>query len=211
MKNKRIIIIIAIILITIIVSGIILVIKNNNKEKTISDLQQIYDDLLSRQSYLFVMEKDSSNKTTMAKKDNKTLIDQYYDVNRTTTLVKDDNTYLILHERQEYYVYKGNNVEQNILTDGIKEILDKKFTFGTEKVKGKKYSYEEYEGSTMFTLSNKSSLNDNNVKTRLYFDKSHNLAYVKTIYTENEELLKVNLSYEVEDSLFEIPSNYAEN
>ena len=52
----------------------------------------------------------------MAKKADKTIIDQYSKdsetkiESHTTTLVKDNNTYLILHDRKEYYVYEQNNV-----------------------------------------------------------------------------------------------------
>ena len=59
-------------------------------------------------------------------------------------------------------------------------------------------------------ISNTSSLNDEGVKTRLYFNKKSELVYVKTIYSEGSELLKVNISNEVDEALFEIPSNYAE-
>ena len=81
---------------------------------------------------------------------------------------------------------------------------------GTEKVYGKKCTYEEYNGSTIFILSNDITLDEENIKTRFYFDKNNNLAYIKTIYGEEEEILEVQLSYDVEDSIFEIPSNYAE-
>ena len=60
-------------------------------------------------------------------------------------------------------------------------------------------------------LTNALSLDEQVIKTRFYFDKDNNLVYVKTIYDGNEELLKISLSNNVEDSLFEIPSNYAEN
>ena len=49
----------------------------------------------------------------MAKKGDKTIIDDYTEESHTTTIVKDNNTYLVLHDREEYYVYEQNNVEQN--------------------------------------------------------------------------------------------------
>ena len=147
----------------------------------------------------------------MAKKGDKTVIDQYTKQSHSTTLVKDGNTYLILHDREEYYVYLRNNVEQNILTDGIKELISKEYSIGTEKVKGKKYSYEEYSGDTIFMMSNNLNTNSEEIKTRFYFDKNNNLVYIKTITNESEELLKIEISNEADDSLFEIPANYAEN
>ena len=147
----------------------------------------------------------------MAKKGEKTIIDTYSGKDRTTTIIKDNNTYLILHDREEYYVYEQNNVEENILTDELKEITQKTFTTGEEKVKGKKYSYEEYSGSTMFITSSTLDTNTEEIKTRFYFDKDDNLVYIQTIKGATQELLKIRLEKEVDDSVFEIPSHYAEN
>lgn len=214
-KNKRIFLIVIVILMIAIIFGIVKIVnKNSPKEQRLS---KIYQDLEDSQTYLFEIEKNNNNKTIMAKKGDKTIIDQYTKnsetnvENHTTTLVKDNNTYLILHDRKEYYVYAQNNVEQTILTDGLKEIISKSYTTGTEKIKGKKYSYEEYDGSSMFMISNLININDTNVKTRFYFDSKNNLTYIKTILDNKQELLKVTLEKDVKDSIFEIPSDYAEN
>ena len=89
--------------------------------------------------------------------------------------------------------------------------MSKEHTNGTEKVRGKKYDYEEYDGSSMFLLSNSLNLDENDVKTRFYFDKKGNLVYIKTIYGDQHELLKVSLNKSVDSSVFDIPSDYAEN
>ncbi len=214
-KNKRIPLIVVILVIIVIAFCIFKLV--GNKEDRSQKLAKIYEELNNNQTYLFEMEQNSSNKTIMAKKDDETIIDQYSKdsesktESHTTTLVKDNNTYLILHDRQEYYVYQQNNVEQNILTDGIKEVIDKEYTTGEEKVRGKKYKYEEYNGSTMFMITNTLELDESSIKTRFYFDNNGNLTYIKTIYGEESELLKVKLENNVDDSLFEIPANYAEN
>ena len=214
-KNKRIFLIVIVILMIAIIFGIVKIVnKNSPKEQRLS---KIYQDLEDSQTYLFEIEKNNNNKTIMAKKGDKTIIDQYTKnsetnlENHTTTLVKDNNTYLILHDRKEYYVYTENNVEQTIVTDGLKEIISKSYTTGTEKIKGKKYSYEEYDGSSMFMISNLININDTNVKTRFYFDSKNNLTYIKTILDNKQELLKVTLEKDVKESIFEIPSDYAEN
>ena len=214
-KNKRIFFIVVILIIIGIIFGIIKLVSN--KEDKIQKLAKIYEELNNNQTYLFEMEQNSNNKTIMAKKGNETIIDQYSKDSKskveshTTTLVKDNNTYLILHDREEYYVYQQNNVEQNILTDGIKDVIDREYTTGEEKVRGKKYKYEEYNGSTMFMITNTLELDESSIKTRFYFDNSGKLTYIKTIYGEDSELLKVKLENSVDDSLFEIPANYAEN
>ena len=184
-KNKRISLIVIVILIVAIIFGIVKIVsKNSSKEQK---LTQIYQKLSESQTYMFEIEKNSNNKIIMGKKGDKTIIDQYTKnsetnvENHTTTLVKDNNTYLILHDREEYYVYQQNNVEQNILTDGIKEVIDKEYTTGEEKVRGKKYKYEEYNGSTMFMITNTLELDESEIKTRFYFDNNGNLTYIKTI------------------------------
>ena len=46
--------------------------------------------------------------------------------------------------------------------------------------------------------------------TRLYY-KNENLSYIKTIVGENQELIKVDISYgNINDSYFDIPSDYTE-
>lgn len=214
-KNKG----INLILVILVIIGIIFVISKiiNSKSSDKQKLAKIYEDLNSSQSYYFQMERNSNNKIIMAQKGDKTVIDQYSKEGEnstqthTTTLIKDNNTYLILHDRKEYYVYEENNVDQTILLDGIKEIMNKDFSIGNEKVRGKKYNYEEYNGSSIFMISNTLNIDENEVKTRFYFDKKDNLVYIKTINGEDTELLKINITQDVDDSIFDIPSDYAEN
>ena len=214
-KNKR----ISLIAVILVIIGIIFIISKiiNSKSSDEQKLAKIYEDLKSSQSYYFQMERNSNNKIIMAQKGDKTIIDQYSKEgedsvqSHTTTLIKDNNTYLILHDRKEYYVYEENNVDQTILIDGIKEIMSKDFTRGNEKVRGKKYDYEEYNGSSMFMVSNTLNIDENEVKTRFYFDKNDNLVYIKTINGDDNELLKISLTKDVDDAMFEISSDYAEN
>ena len=214
-KNKG----INLILVILVIIGIIFVISKiiNNKSSDEQKLVKIYENLKGIQSYCFQMERNNNNKIIMAQKGDKTIIDQYSKEgenstqSHTTTLIKDNNTYLILHDRKEYYVYEENNVDQTILIDGIKEIMSKDFTRGNEKVRGKKYDYEEYNGSSMFMVSNTLNIDENEVKTRFYFDKNDNLVYIKTINGDDNELLKISLTKDVDDAMFEIPSDYAEN
>ena len=201
-----------IITILVIISIVIVILKlTDKKEEAIKRLSNLYEQLNTSQTYLFEWEQSENTKTIMAKKEEQTIIDDYSENAHSTTIVKDNNTYLVLHDREEYYVYEGNTVEQNILTEGLREIVEKEFTTGTEKVKGQKYSYEEYNGSTMFMSASTLDINDEEIKTRFYFDKDDNLVYIRTIIGVNQELLKVKLKTEVDDSMFEIPSNYAEN
>lgn len=210
MKKKKIIsLVIVLLIITIILVVISKLINNNNTET--NKLSRLYDQLIATQTYLFEMERNDENKVIIAKKDNKTMIDQYSEYSHLTILVEGNKTYLVLHDKEEYLVYGQDNVQQNILPDGIKEVIDKIFTTGAEKIQGKKYSYQEFPGSTIFTISNTLDTNEESVKTRFFFDKNDNLVYIKTITESGQELLKVKLEKEVDDSVFEIPSHYAES
>ena len=214
-KNKR----INLIVIILVIIGIIFFVSKivGNKNSKVKELAKVYNKLNSSQAYQFKWEQNDNNKTIIIKDGDKTLIDQYSKEedsatqNHTKTLIKENSTYLILPDRKEYYIYEGNNVDQTFLIDGIKEIMGKEYTKGTEKVKGKKYKYEEYSGSTMFLLSNSLNLDENDVKTRFYFDSKDNLVYIKTIYGDKHELLKVSLTNDIDSSVFEIPADYAEN
>jgi len=214
-KNKR----INLIVIILVIIGIIFFVSKivGNKNSKVQELAKVYNKLNSSQAYQFKWEQNDNNKTIIIKDGDKTLIDQYSKEedsatqNHTKTLIKENSTYLILPDRKEYYIYEGNNVDQTFLIDGIKEIMGKEYTKGTEKVKGKKYKYEEYSGSTMFLLSNSLNLDENDVKTRFYFDSKDNLVYIKTIYGDKHELLKVGLTNDIDSSVFEIPADYAEN
>ena len=214
-QNKR----ISLIVIILVIIGIIFFVSKivGNKNSKVQELAKVYNKLNSSQAYQFKWEQNDNNKTIIIKDGDKTLIDQYSKdedsatQNHTKTLIKENSTYLILPDRKEYYIYEGNNVDQTFLIDGIKEILGKEYTKGTEKVKGKKYKYEEYSGSTMFLLSNSLNLDENDVKTRFYFDSKDNLVYIKTIYGDKHELLKVGLTNDIDSSVFEIPADYAEN
>ena len=214
-KNKR----INLIVIILVIIGIIFFVSKivGNKNSKVQELAKVYNKLNSSQAYQFKWEQNDNNKTIIIKDGDKTLIDQYSKEedsatqNHTKTLIKENSTYLILPDRKEYYIYEGNNVDQTFLIDGIKEIMGKEYTKGTEKVKGKKYKYDEYSGSTMFLLSNSLNLDENDVKTRFYFDSKDNLVYIKTIYGDKHELLKVGLTNDIDSSVFEIPADYAEN
>jgi len=210
MRRKKIIrLVLAIIIIIAIAFGI--TILTNKKGQGKKRLLNLYESLNTSQTYLFEIEKDSKNKRIMAKMGEKTIIDKYCEDNHETTLVEDGTTYFILHNREEYYVYEQNNVEQSILTDGLQEVVQKEFITGNEKVKGKTYDYEEYVGSTEFMIASTSDVKEEDIKTRFYFDKNDNLVYIKTIYGGYQEILKITVENNVDDSLFEIPSNYAEN
>jgi hypothetical protein len=137
MKKKNVVKLIILVLIIVVV--IIGIKKFINKGGQDNKLANIYEQLQTTQNYLFEMEKNDDNKVILAKKGNNTIIDQYSGKNHSSTIIKDKSTYLVLHDREEYYIYENNNVNQNILIDEIKGIVEKTYITGTERIKGKKY------------------------------------------------------------------------
>lgn len=210
-KTKSINLSIPIILILIVVAIIIVVSKSSNSNKEL--LKSISDKLRTTNIYQFSMEKDFQNKTVIAKNGEDMAIDTYDNGEHKTTMVKDGITKHVLHDREEYYIYNNSGIAENILIEWIEDVLKNECTeTGKEKVRGKKYYYEEYAGSSMFIEENHPSVQDENIKTRFYFDKNDNLVYVKTIYEDiSEEVLKIDIKEQIDNEIFSIPENYAEN
>ena len=63
----------------------------------------------------------------------------------------------------------------------------------------------------MFMISSTLDADEKDMRTRFYFDKDDNLVYIQTINGAKQELLEIKIQKEVDDSIFEIPSTYAEN
>lgn len=196
------------VLFIILVISIIIAITQNTHDRTI----KMYNNLINKENYtLKIVEenKDINYSITMAKKDSYTSIDTVSNDEHTTTLVKDDIAYYVMHNTGEYYLYDSKQIEADILIDDLKEIDKKEYKKGHETINGKDYYYEEYQGISAFILWLDHEEDENEIKTRFYFD-GNNIKYIKNILEDEEELLKVELLTKVEDKLFEIPSDYAE-
>lgn len=204
LNKKKVAIVIAIVVIIALII-VVIVMQANKKSK----VALLYDKLTKSESYSFDMKDNENYEIIVSKKGDKTCIDNNGGDEKTSTIVKDGTTYLILHSQKEYYTYDSDIAEENIITDMFEEIVDAKCEKGKDKINGKTYKYEEYAGFAGFMFSTGLDVDEENVKTRFYFD-GDNLVYIKTILAEEEELLEVEISYDVADELFEIPSDYAE-
>ena len=91
----------------------------------------------------------------------------------------------------------------------LETIKENQYTQGKEKIEGKEYPYEEYEGVAEFLMKEITTAEEETAKTRFYFMKDQ-LVYIKTMVGDYQEILKVEVSDEVEDKWFEIPSEYKE-
>ena len=170
---------------------------------------RLYKRIEKSQEYLFEMKDESNYEITIAKKNKQTAIDMNNDGERVTTLVKDGTEYLISHSQKEYYKYDGEETDESIVTDMLKD-LKKADNKGKEKINGTTYEYEEYIGFEGFMTSTGLDDEENNVSTRFYF-KGKDLKYIKTIVPDEEdELLEIIITYSAPDELFEIPSDYVE-
>jgi hypothetical protein len=146
---------------------------------------------------------------TISRKGKTISIDTLSNEEHTTTLMEDEVAYYILHSKKEYYLYDNDEIDADILKEELFEINEKDYTYGYEKINGKSYYYEEYEGITAFIMWLDYNEEESVIKTRFYFDGT-NIAYIKTTIDNDEELLKIEFSDGIDNSLFEIPSDYAE-
>ena len=212
-KKKKIILftIIAIITIVIVAIGAYFIIKQNKSNEEIGKLNNYYDKLVNTDSYSFSTTLDDKNNVYYCKSDGKAYIDSNYKGQNSKYLIKDKNTYLLKNDSKIYYSYLNNEIDLYKIELQIKDIKeDNQGIVGKEKIENKTYNYEEFKGISGIYIGDTSNIDEENVKTRFYF-KGDNLAYIKTIISDdNQQLLKIDYSEKVDSGLFEIPSDYKE-
>lgn len=212
-KKKGIIILVAILVIIAIICTVTIIIKNNSSKSNSSSskVETLYNDLKQEKSYSFITTLNDDNKMIYEKNDNEAYIDTFYNKNESKYVVKDGNSYLIVDNQKTYYKYVNNDTELNKIELQLSDVINSgEHQNGEEEIDGKKYSYEEYNYLTDFTMQDTSNITQNqNVKTRFYF-KNNKLVYIKTIIDDKQELLKVDVSNKVDSNVFDIPSDYEE-
>ena len=201
--------IIFVLLILALILAVIFAIFSNKKDLS----KKMYKDICEKANYTFSMEviaSDLKNKLTISKKENSICIDSISGDEHTSTLVYEQESFYINHNQEEYFVYEISQVDADILRNDLKEIEKQEYKTGSEKIENKTYYYEEFEGIDTFILSSNYNADEHELKTRFYFEKNK-IAYIKTIIGSTEqELLKIDFSDNIDESLFEIPANYAE-
>ena len=210
-ENKKVIIIFIIIAIVAVCLGIIscfLLVPNTSKELSFS-INELYESLKQEQAYSINLTLDENNKSLYAKQSNIAYLDDILNGVETEMLIKNGNTYLIKDEDKVYYVYKNNETNLNKIEDILEELKDLEYETGKEKINDKNYSYIEFNQLTDLAIMNTSNIKSDIKKTRFYFD-GKDLKYIKTIAGNKEELLKVTISKDVDNKLFQIPSDYEE-
>lgn len=214
-KRKKVIIIsvVSIIVIALIVALAILLVnnsKNNGESSTNSTkIAKLYNELSNEQSFSFTTTIDENNKEIYAKNNNTAYTDTIYDGEESKFIIRDGNSYLLRDSDKIYYTYQNNEVDLNKVLEQLNEIKDSELAEGKEEIEGKNYDYEEYSGITNFAIKLTNDNNSEDVKTRFYFD-GNDLVYIKTIIGNNQELLSVEISNDVDSNLFKIPEDYNE-
>lgn len=211
MNNKKKIIIISIVavLVLLIICGVIWYVASNQAQDNSSKIDKLYAKITENNMYKISVQLDENNKDITYVKDGKAYVESYANGDCSKYIVKDGNTYLIIDDREVYYTYQNNQMKLDKYADLLKAAQEEERLLGEEKVENKNYKYEEVEGFMGFWMKPEDIPSGEIVKTRFYFE-GDKLKYVKTIVGDKEELLKVDISYKVEDKLFEIPENYKE-
>ena len=213
MDNKKKIIIISIcVVIALIIIGVAIyfTVKNVSTSSDEKKLAKVYEKMMENETYSFSLTLDDNNKTVISRKGNMANIDIYSDGNHTTNLIKDGNTILLMYNTQKYYTYQNNEIQLTELSNELDRIIQSgEPQKGEEEIDGRNYKYEEYQGVSYFLLNSDTTVSRESTTTRFYF-KGNDLKYIKTIMGEESELVKVDVSYNVKDDIFEIPENFQE-
>ena len=214
-KNKKIlIIVISIILVLAVILGIIFLVSKNKQGNTneIQEAQKtekVYEEVSKANQITFTCTLDDKNKETIIVKDNNAYKETTKDGKTSRYIVKDGNTYFLDEDSKKYYTYNNNTSILIELKQQLEKLQDLSKEAGKERIKGKNYSYEEFEQYQGFLINNKIAVTDlTKAKTRIYYDNDK-IVYIKTIAGDETELLKVDISYnQVNDDYFNIPDEY---
>lgn len=210
LKNK-IIISVIILLILVIIGGVVIFIYPNNKvDKNESvEMQKTYEKVANANEITFTTTLDDQNKETIIIKNDQAYKETTRNGVTYKYIVKGEDTYLLDDSNKKYYTYKNNAEISTEIQQKLSKLKEMSSQEGKERINGKNYKYEEFDKYQEFLINNKIAVTDlTKAKTRIYYDNDK-IVYIKTIAGEEEELLKVNISYgNVKNDYFNIPNDY---
>ena len=213
MNRKSKIIILVSAIIALIIIGIAVYLDNmiaTERENQENRLSEVYKEMMKNETYSISLKLDDGNQTVISRKGNMANIDTYENGTHTTNIIKGGDTYLLMYDTNRYYVYQNNEIQLAELSNELNNIIQSQNPEkGEEEIDGEKYKYEEYKGVSYFLMNSDGNVSEESTNTRFYF-KGNDLCYIKTITEGESQLLQVNVSYNVDDSIFEIPSNFQE-
>ena len=173
-------------------------------------LSKLYEKMIQNETYSINFKLNDDNQYTVSRKGDVANVDTYSNGTHTTDIVRDGNTYLLMYSTQKYYTYENNASELNELPNQLNEIAQSQEpTKGEEEINGEKYKYEEYKGVSYFLIDFENELSEEETNTKFYFDGDE-LKYIRTIMGDDSELIQVDASFTVDNSLFEIPDGFEE-
>ena len=214
-KLKKPMIIIGIIILVVVIIGVIIFAissknKKNKTEQTESvEIQKNYEKIANSKEMTFTITLDENNKETIVIKDGQAYKETTRNGVTYKYIVKGNDTYFVDDSNKTYYTYKNNTEISTEIQQKLSKLKEMSSNTGKEKVNGKNYQYEEFEKYQDFLINNKIAVTDlTKAKTRIYYDNDK-IVYIKTIAGDEEELLKVDISYgNVKNDYFNIPSEY---
>ncbi len=211
-KKKKIIIISICAIIAIVILGMSIYFATKKVEEVSNEikLSKLYEKMMQNETYSINFKLNDENQYTVSRKGDVANVDTYSNGTHTTDIVRDGNTYLLMYSTQKYYTYENNESELNELPNQLNEIAQSQEpTKGEEEINGEKYKYEEYKGVSYFLIDFENELSEEETNTKFYFDGDE-LKYIRTIMGDDSELIQVDASFTVNNSLFEIPDGFEE-
>ena len=211
-KKKKIIIISICAIIAIVILGMSIYFATKKIEEVSNEikLSKLYEKMMQNETYSINFKLNDDNQYTVSRKGDVANVDTYSNGTHTTDIVRDGNTYLLMYGTQKYYTYENNESELNELPNQLNEIAQSQEpTKGEEEINGEKYKYEEYKGVSYFLIDFENELSEEETNTKFYFDGDE-LKYIRTIMGDDSELIQVDASFTVDNSLFEIPDGFEE-
>lgn len=182
-------------------------IENETQEQKTSKAYSALNNVFSGNDYIISLEGELDDEEgletiTMAKK-GENLYTAISSASQNVTLMyKDNTTYIISDDEKMYMTSEGKDdsvfAEDTMIIskENLQQIYNRDFQTGKETIDEIECDYEEYK------------LDDGT--TEKYYFSGDEIKYIKLVYEDGtEETMKVkNLSSEVDDNLFEIPSDY---
>ena len=210
-KQKIFIISICVILAIIIVALIVYVVTKTETESASKNrLSNMFEKMVQNQTYSITFSLNDNNRYTVSRKGDVANIDTYNDGSHTTNMIRDGNTYLLMYNTKKYYTYQNNATGLGEISNQLNEtIQSQEPEKGQEQINGNNYRYEEYKGISYFLMNTDEEISEEDTNTRFYFD-GDDLEYIRTIMGDKSELISVDVSYDVDDNIFEIPSDFQE-
>lgn len=213
MDKKKIIIISAVVVLLIVAIslGVYFFISNKSKEiQNISIVDETYSDLQNKEEYVFEEILNEENKLYFAKSNDKAYLEVTTDGKTSRYIMRDNNTYYLDEENQVYYTYLNDQENFNMIIDKLTDLKNLSYETGTDTLENKKYYYQKYNNVDYFLFDTTKEVEDKENVSTFFYHRDGELEYIKTIENGETELLKINIEYDVDQNLFEIPKEYVQ-